>query len=133
FFDPKESKLYDPQSGVNPRPDDPRSGGNLIWWRTQAIPATTPSWGDAGVRQEVVEAWQMIEARKVAQQEAKRIRDRIDGKNADETLKELRKIAKEHPSWGSLIRLEDVARQVPKSDTQQRPEKEYEAYKVPRD
>src|SRR5207248_2078566 len=133
FFDSKESKLYDPQSGANPRPDDPQGGRNLIWWRTQVIPATTPSWGDPGVRQEVVEAWQLIEARKVAQQEASRIRDRIDGKNADEVLKELRKLAKEHPSWGSLIRLEDVARKVPKLDTQQRPEKEYEAYKVPRD
>jgi len=122
FFDAKESKLYDPQGG-----------DELIWWKTQVSPATTPSWGDPGVRQEVVEAWQMIEAGKVAQQEARRIRDRIDGKNADEALKDLRKIAKEHPSWGNLIRLEDVARQVPKPDTQQRPEQTYEPYKVPHD
>ncbi|MBI1913983.1 MAG: hypothetical protein HYS12_04505 [Planctomycetes bacterium] len=118
-------KLYDPSRS------SAKSG--VVFWKTQDLPATTPSWGDDGIRQEVFEAWQMLEARTVAQQEAERIRAKINGKNADEALNELRRIAKEHPSWGTPIHLKDVARKVVKTDTQERFSKDYEAYKVPRD
>jgi hypothetical protein len=75
----------------------------------------------------------MSEARKLARQNADLIRARVDGKSSDEALKEFRTIAKDNPSWGSQIRLENVARKVPKPDTQQRLSKEYEPYKVPRE
>src|SRR5947207_6028113 len=106
----------------------------MIWWKTEVIPASTPDWRDVGVRQEVVEAWRMIEARKAAQKKAEDIRAQVEGKKrVNEALKLLRQYAKDNASWGNLIHLDNVARKVVKADTQEKFSKEYEAYKVPRD
>src|SRR5262249_16388216 len=114
----KISRFFDSGSKVY----EPTSFGGVLFWKTEDIPESTPSWPPDkkdDVRKEVVRAWQRQEARKVARREAERIRAKVEGKSAADALKEFRNILKEHPSWGSLVRLDEVARQVAKPDTRE--------------
>jgi len=123
FFATKDSKLYKPQSGRG-----------LIWWKTQDIPASTPSWPlEAEVRKEVVEAWQLMEARERARREAERIRAKVHQTKPDEALQALRMVLADNPSWGGLIQFDEVGRQVAKPNPLAGDKKEYEPFKVPHD
>src|SRR5262249_43234189 len=115
-----QMKVYEPQSQFN-----------LVFWKTKDIPASTPGEYQE-VRDQVIEAWKTQQARKLAREEADRIRKVVSNTSADKALAQLRKEAEGKPEWGSLISLDEVARQIPKLTAREGP-KTYEDYKVPRD
>jgi hypothetical protein len=90
-------------------------GGGDPWvlvWKTEDVPARTPG-SLTEVRDKVLTAWKLQEARKLARAKANEIRDKLAGKKPDEALKVMRGLLAENPSWGYLIHLDKVARQVP--------------------
>lgn len=114
----------------------PTEQSGLLVWKTRDEPARQPA-TLAEVRTKVERAWRLQEARKLAVRAAEDIRDRVAGKKPEEALKILRGVLADHPSWGGLVRLDKVARQVPVQDedapgavVQVKPT-DYVAYKVP--
>lgn len=59
--------LYRPESSSDLR----RNG--YLFWKVEETKEYTPKFDDEGVRQRVLQAWKMIEARKLAKQEAERL------------------------------------------------------------
>src|SRR4029077_622641 len=55
----------------------------LLVWKTQDVPARTPA-TLTEVRDQVLRAWRMQEARKLARKKAEEIRDQIAGKKPEE-------------------------------------------------
>jgi len=50
-------------------------GNRYLSWSVEKVPETIPEFTDAGVRQEVLDAWRMVKARDAAEKEAQRLRD----------------------------------------------------------
>jgi hypothetical protein len=119
LFSGKSSDVYQQQTS-----------GGVLYWKTANLPATTPP-DLAAVRDQVVRAWKMQEARKLARQAAQEIRDRVAGKSPEEAQKIFREIRGKHPSWNPVIQLKDVALQVAPKDTQQRFAATFELFQVP--
>jgi hypothetical protein len=83
----------------------------LVYWKTKNEPARTHELKDQGVRDEVIRAWQFLEARKIARKEAEKISEAITGKSDKDVQKVLDELLSRHPDWGKLITLDQVSRQ----------------------
>jgi hypothetical protein len=79
-----------------------------LYWKTKNEPARTPTLAD--VREEVVRAWHMTEARRLARKKAEAISQEISGKSEKEAVKILEGL-REKNDWGRLIRLDDLSKQ----------------------
>ncbi len=116
----------------------PEEASGALFWRTESRPARTPaSMSEKVVRDQVQRAWKMDKARELARKKAEELRGRVAGKKPEEALKALREVVDKNPDWGRLVRLDNVARQVPVLDEAQkqaimpnRPPR-FNAYKVP--
>ncbi|MBN2473772.1 MAG: SurA N-terminal domain-containing protein [Pirellulales bacterium] len=68
--------------------DDLLPKSRYLFWKTEDIGAKTPEFEDKGVREQVLGAWKMVEARKFAEEEAERLAKeaRASGKPLQEAL-----------------------------------------------
>src|SRR5205814_4230807 len=99
----------------------------ILFWKTVDKPARVPTFDE--VKDKVEEAWRFREARVRAKKKAEEIEKAAHAAKG-EALKILEGEAFKHPTWGSILTLENVARLIPKLGVAFDFTKQYEPYKV---
>jgi hypothetical protein len=90
------------------RADEP-----FLYWKTEEKKAYTPE-KPQDVWPKIVEAWRYQKARDLALQEAERVQQEVTKAKAQgDGLRLMREVSAQHPAWGEMFVLRDIARLVP--------------------
>lgn len=100
----------------------------LLYWRSEDLPARMREYGD--IRDQVVQAWRLAAARRLARHEAEKLEGEINNKklNPTDAVRLLRE-----QKQGPLFDLDNIAQLLPPKEALPVRQTEYQAYQVPED
>lgn len=88
--------------------------GEYVYWKTAEENSRIPKYKD--VKDQVLTAWRMQDARKKAREAAEQLAKSISGKSKSDVIDTLNDERLKHPQWLNVLEIDQIAKKIPPKD-----------------